>query len=154
MSSKFLNGNLYLFSLLIMFWATQDEWHFTKAILIGLGCVLRVDRILQLSYVKSYFWHNLSKWEPISTQFLFQGNLTKHSVVTVPIWDGPFWRSYDCMQISFLTVWKYPQLFKIILWNTEDSCKHVIRVRRIGEKSYVFDAGKDVVKLNSALDLI
>ena len=37
MSSKFLNGNLYLFSLLIMFWATQDDWHFPKAILIGLA---------------------------------------------------------------------------------------------------------------------
>ncbi len=55
MSSKCLNGNLCLFSLLIMFWATQDDWHFQKAILIGLESVLGVDQILQLGYVKSYF---------------------------------------------------------------------------------------------------
>ena len=29
-----------------------------------------------------------------------------------------------------------------------------IGVHRIGEKSYIFDAGKDVVKLTSALDLV
>jgi hypothetical protein len=61
MSSKCLNGNLCLFSLLIMFWATQDDWHFPKAILIGLWSILGVDRILQLGYVKSCFWQNLSK---------------------------------------------------------------------------------------------
>ena len=60
MSSKCLNGNLCLFSLLIMFWATQDDWHFPKAILIGLGSLLAVEQILQLGYVKSWFWQNLS----------------------------------------------------------------------------------------------
>jgi hypothetical protein len=66
-----------------MFWATQDDWHFPKAILIGLWSILGVEQILQLSYVKSYFRQNLSKWEPISTQLLLQGNLIKHSVVIV-----------------------------------------------------------------------
>jgi len=52
------------------------------------------------------------------------------------------------MRISSLTVWKCPQLFKSVL-TTEDSCKHVIRVRRI-----IFDTGgKSTVKLNSVPNL-
>jgi hypothetical protein len=126
--------------------------------------------LLQLGYIKSYLWKNLSKWNRIPAQLLYGEKLIKYPAVIVgglaPSSEiktsmlkklrqhmdnlsnnSELEKHKDCIR-------EYHQISQKIRWNSDNSCEHAIGVRRFNGQTYIFDTGrKSALRLNSVLDL-
>jgi hypothetical protein len=137
---------------------SHKELHEYLRHLLGHGCI------------KSYLWKNLSKWERIPGQLLYEEKLIKYPAIIVagmaPSSDvresmlkklrQNASKSFDLSMLEQhkASVREYNQISQRIRWTSGNSCPHAIGVRRIDGQSYIFDTGrKSAVRLDNIVDL-